>query len=128
MVSQILGKKRLSPLMPEGGQWMIDPLDECGEFETMTIDRRQLVRIALVASETGARFQRDGLQQDPMAWILSPRRMFDGRAPIEACMARDNCAKAVLLHGLGLDLNLPPEAIDTLMHDMNDEFACSSTA
>lgn len=96
--------------------WALDPLeDESGGM--MVVRRVALVRIACVAAETGARMQRDGLAEDPVDWMVSPLELFEGRAPIEACMERDACSKAILLHGLGLGLDADPAVIDRLLFD-----------
>ncbi|WP_420607356.1 hypothetical protein [Novosphingopyxis sp.] len=97
-------------------EWLLDPLEmEAFDEEALHVGRRALIRIALVASEVGARFQREGLSQDPLSWMLSPRDMFSGQPPIVACMTLDGCARAVLVHGLGLGLDISMEAIEALM-------------
>ena len=94
--------------------WALDPLeDESGSM--MVVRRVALVRIACVAAETGARMQRDGLAEDPVGWMVSPLALFEGRPPIEACMERSDCSKAILLHGLGLGLDADPATIDRLL-------------
>lgn len=98
-----------------------DPLDpdEVGDPWIVT-SRRRLTRLALVASEAGARFQReagDVSTHDPMAWMLSPRELFGDVPALEACLERDHCLRAVLLHGLGLGLDAPPGKIDALIAD-----------
>lgn len=103
--------------MDAAGRWMLDPLDHSDGDERITLTLRQVVRITLVATEVGARFQRDGISTDPMAWMLAPRRVFAGLPPVEACMSQQNCARAVLIHGLGLDLNISPAALDALLDD-----------
>ena len=102
-------------------RWMLDPLDHHDDDEFITLTRRQVVRITLVATEVAARFQRDGIRTDPMAWMLAPRRVFGGRPPVEACTTQDNCARAVLIHGLGLDLDIEPDALDVLMDEENED-------
>lgn len=63
---------------------------------------REIVRVALVAAEAGARFQRDGVGEiDAMTWMLEPNRRFGGSAPIDAVRSRDGCLTALLVHGLG---------------------------
>ncbi|HEX8402008.1 MAG TPA: hypothetical protein VF628_09920 [Allosphingosinicella sp.] len=96
----------------------LDPLDpdEDGDVVVPTT-RRGLTRLALVAAETGARFQRERVLHDPMAWMLSPRRLFGGAAAIEACLEREPCLRAVLLHGLALGLDAEPRQIDALLCD-----------
>jgi len=96
--------------------WALDPLgDESGGI--LTVRRVSLVRIACVAAETGARMQRDGLAEDPVDWMVTPLKLFEGRAPIEACMEKHACSKAVLLHGLALGLDADPAAMDRLLFE-----------
>lgn len=96
--------------------WALDPLeDESGGM--LALRRVALVRIACVAAETGARMQRDGLAEDPVGWMVSPLELFGGLPPIEACMEKDACSKAILLHGLGLGLDADPDAMDRLLSE-----------
>lgn len=93
--------------------WQLDPLeDERGDY--LVVDRVDIVRIACVAVETGARFQRDGLAQDPMDWMLSSSDLFAGLPPIEACRRKDACSLAILVHGLGLATDIAPEALNSI--------------
>ena len=93
--------------------WQLDPLDEeLGGY--LVVDRIDLVRIAFVAAETGARFQRDGLGQDPMDWMLTASDLFGGHPPIEACKRKDACSLAILVHGLGLPTNIGPDALNLI--------------
>ncbi|WP_145916897.1 hypothetical protein [Erythrobacter sp. QSSC1-22B] len=94
--------------------WILDPLEN-HSGGMMAVQRVALVRIACVAAETGARMQRDGLAVDPVDWMVSPLELFNGRPPIEACMDRDACSKAILLHGLGLGLDADPSAMDQIL-------------
>lgn len=90
--------------------WNLDPLGiERGDY--LVVDRLEIVRIALVASEAGARFQRDGTSDDPLRWLLTASPIFQGRPPIEACRRKDACSLAILVQGLGLPLDLDPEAL-----------------
>lgn len=94
--------------------WTLDPLsDQPGK--RVTLDQVSIVRIACVAAETGARLQREGLAVDPIKWMTTPLSMFSDRPPIEACMDKDHCARAFLLHGLGLDLDCDPAVLDELI-------------
>lgn len=96
-------------------RWLIDPLDGSAvSARGSAISDVEILRIVLVAVETGARFQRDGIALDPLAWMVTPRRMFDGRPAIEACGTVDACSRALLVHGLGLGLDPDPEAIELL--------------
>lgn len=96
----------------------MDPLDPDDDGDAVIpTTRRALTRLALVATETGARFQREEAVHDPMTWMLSPRRLFGGAAAIEACLEREPCLRAVLLHGLALGLDAEPAQIDALLCD-----------
>lgn len=96
--------------------WQLDPLaDERGDY--MVVDRVDIVRIACVAAETGARFQRDGLTTDPMDWMLSASELFSGSPPIEACRRKDACSLAVLVHGLGLPADITPATLNAIFAD-----------
>lgn len=95
-----------------------DPLDaDLVDDEPVLTTRRGLMRLALVASEVASRFARDGADMDPMAWLMAPRRMFDRRPALEACLQREGCLRAVLLHGLGLELDADPSQLDWLLAD-----------
>ena len=95
-----------------------DPLDadEATDLPVSTT-RRAITRIALVATEAGARFQREEVAHDPMAWMLAPRRLFGGASAIDACLDRDECLKGLLLHGLSLGLDAEPAVIEALLCD-----------
>ncbi len=96
--------------------WQLDPLDdEVGDY--LVLGRVNVVRIACVAAETGARFQRDGISQCPMDWMLSPSELFDGLPPIEACKHKDACSRAILVHGLGLPADVHPATLSSIMSD-----------
>jgi hypothetical protein len=107
------------PMDEPASLWALDPLgDDRGG--SLTVDRVGIVRVVCVAAETGARMQRDGLSTDPMDWMLSPLALFGGRPPIEACMELPHCNQAILLHGLGLDLDIDPRAFCRLMNGSPD--------
>jgi hypothetical protein len=94
--------------------WDLDPL---GSFtgDNLVIDRVSLLRIVCVAAETGSRMEREKLGIDPLAWMTSPLALFRGRPPIEACMSKEECCKAILIHSLGLQLDIDCEELDTLI-------------
>lgn len=95
---------------------IVDPLDhDAPDDERFLASRRALCRLATVAAEAGARFQREGGGVDPMAWMLAPRRMFDGAAPIDACLERGAFLRGVIVHGLALDLDMDAEEVDDLL-------------
>jgi hypothetical protein len=96
----------------------LDPLDEdAAADEPILTTRRGLIRLVLVAAETGARFHREGIGYDPVAWMLTPRNLFRGRAAVEACLERDECMRAILLHGLSIGMDADPEELDRLAAD-----------
>ena len=105
-----------------------DPLedDRPGDI-VVSVTRRALARLALVASETGARFEREGIAHDPMAWILAPRSVFGGQAALDASLELNGCTRAVLLHGLSLGLDAAPEDLDELIHGDDPEEVMIST-
>lgn len=95
-----------------------DPMDGDGPDDApVVLTRRRLCRLALVATEVGARFERDGVQHDPMAWMLAPRELFDGTSAIDACLELEGCVRALVVHGLGLGLDADPAEIDALVAD-----------
>lgn len=100
-----------------------DPLDpDRPEDDVVVTTKRGLCRVAMVAAEVGGRFQREGLEHDPMAWMLAPRDLFRGGAAIEACLGRDDFLRATLLHGLGLGMDAEAEEIDELLEeDVTDD-------
>lgn len=103
---------------------LFDPLEPDGPADgILSVSKRGLARLALVASETGMRFARDEIKHEPMAWLLAPRRLFDGRSAIEACLERKGCTRAVMLHSpeLGFGLDADADAVDSLIEDEEDE-------
>lgn len=98
-----------------------DPLDSDSFDDAVIVTtRRSLLRVALVASETASRFVREQVAIDPMAWMLTPRRIFGGRAAIDGCLAREECLRAVVLHGLSIGMDADPADIDALADDDED--------
>lgn len=81
------------------------------------VGRAQLGRIVMLAAETGARFERDGILADPAAWMVAPRRLFGGNSAVEACREERPFLRAMLLHGLSAGLDADPELIDALVAD-----------
>ena len=95
-----------------------DPLENDNHEDVAVVtSRRGLTRLALVAAETGARFQREGVGHDAMAWILAPRDLFHGATPLDACLEQANCLRAIVLHGLSIGLDATPSQIDALLAD-----------
>jgi hypothetical protein len=81
------------------------------------VGRMQLGRIVMLAAETGARFERDGILADPAAWMVAPRRLFGGTSAVEACREERPFLRAMLLHGLSAGLDADPELVDALVAD-----------
>jgi len=99
-----------------------DPLDEDHASDgALRVTRRGLTRLAVIAAETGARFQREAEGEDPMNWLLSPRRLFAGGTAIEAVLRREDFLRALLLHGLSIGLDAEPGFIDDLVSDDDDD-------
>lgn len=99
-----------------------DPLErDRADDVIVAATRRGLTRLALIAAETGSRFQREGEGRDPMAWLLAPRRLFAGSTAIEACLAREGFMRALMLQGLSLGLDAEPAQIDALLCDAPGE-------
>lgn len=95
-----------------------DPLEpDSPDDDVVITSSRALCRLALVAAEAGARFQREAETHDPMAWLLAPRRLFGGSTAFEACLQREHFMRALLLHGLSLGLDADPDEIDGLLDD-----------
>lgn len=94
----------------------VDPLgaDRIDDMPVVTSERR-LRRLAIVAADTGARFEREGIAHDPVAWLAAPRALFHGGTAIESCQDRDGFMRATLLHGLGLGLDADAEEMDELL-------------
>lgn len=59
--------------------FMIDPLDhDDADDEVVVTTMRGLIRLALVAADTAARFEREAVGHDPVAWMIAPRALFGG--------------------------------------------------
>lgn len=85
--------------------------------QVVVTTRRGLSRIAFVAAETASRFEREGIAHDPVAWMMTPRKIFEGLAAIDACLNRHAFIRAAILHGLSWGLDASPEEIDPLIDD-----------
>lgn len=100
----------------------LDPLD--GDLQSdarLDISHRELGRLLFIAAETGARFQREEADHDPVAWLFSPRALFGGRAAVDACKERLPFVRALILHGLSLGLDAEPAELDELLTDEEDQ-------
>ena len=94
-------------------RWQLDPLEEHELSVPLLLDELGVLRLVLVASEAGARFQREACG-DAMTWMIEPNRIFHGSAPIEACTSLRDCARGILVHGLGLDPDIDLAAFEAL--------------
>lgn len=83
----------------------------------VVVTRRRLLRLVIVACEAGGRFANDDAGIDPVAWMLAPRRLLAGAAPLDACLSRDEAERAILLLGLGIGLDADRTAFDALITD-----------
>jgi hypothetical protein len=106
----------------------VEPLDpDLPDDPAVRLTHRQLIRLVLIAAETGARFEREGIVVDPAAWLFAPRRLFEGRAAVDACATHGAFIRAMLLHGLGLGLDAAPEAMAALLAE-DGGFECEEAA
>lgn len=98
-----------------------DPLDPDDRNDPpVLVTKRRLIRLAIVAAETGARFQREGLEQDPVAWLLAPLTLFDGGDAINASLELAGCKRAILLHALAIGLDADPSLLDDLLDQRSE--------
>lgn len=96
----------------------LDPLDaDCSSDQPVLTTRRGIARVALVATAVASHLKSAGIDQEPMAWMLSPRSLFGGAAAIDACLRRADCVRGVLLHTLALGVDADPQFVDALIAD-----------
>lgn len=101
---------------------LLDPLDPDGvEDEVVLTTRRAIGRVALVAAETAGRFEREAIRFDPMSWMWAPRAVFGGASAIDACLSRDDCLRGIMVHGLGLELDVERPVVDALLASDDDD-------
>jgi hypothetical protein len=102
--------------IPSAKFQILDPLGEDAPTdERVPLSARQICRLATIASETGARFARDRLRADALAWLYAPRDLFAGRCAIEACVEIHAFRRALVLHGLSLGLDASSDDLDELL-------------
>lgn len=97
-----------------------DPLDDdAADDGRVEMTRRGLMRLAIAAAHVGARFERDRIDIDPAAWLVAPRRVFDGECAIEACVDLAPFRRCVMLHAPGVDagMDADPEDLDIVLRD-----------
>ncbi len=99
-----------------GGQFLKDPLDaDHPDDQRRSITDRQLVRLLVIAAHTATRFEREHSEVDPVAWMLASRRLFCGKAAIDACHELSAFTRAIVLHGLAIGLDADVQSIDDLL-------------
>ncbi|EZP49945.1 hypothetical protein [Sphingomonas sp. RIT328] len=106
----------LPGLMSREAGPIADPL-ACDHPDDLVVPTtaRRLQRLAIVAADVGARFAREAIPHDPVAWLLAPRGLFGGACALDACQERDAFVRATLLHGLSLGLDADGDDIDALL-------------
>lgn len=107
----------------------LDPLDDDGSGDVpILLTNRQLLRLMFVAAHTGSRFQREESDTDPMAWCCTARRLFNGKAAIQACAELTAFRRAIIFHGLELGVDAPASYIDRLLEEMAPNSAASEAS
>ncbi|SOB80674.1 hypothetical protein SAMN06297144_1182 [Sphingomonas guangdongensis] len=104
-------------LVDPAGLASLDPFQDAENDATLPLTARELLRVATVAADVAQRFQREGTPRDPVAWMLAPRRLFDGDPALLACRSAQAFSRAIVLHGLSLGLDADPREIDDLLND-----------
>lgn len=95
-----------------------DPLEtDLDTDRPVVTSLRRIARVATLAAEVGTRFAREGIDHDPVAWLMSPRRLFRGKTAIVACQNRKDFLRGLLLHGLSVGLDAEPAVLDVLVTD-----------
>lgn len=84
---------------------------------SIMISRTELGRLILLATEVGSRFSRDGIDYDPAAWMVAPRRLFGGRNAVDACREELPFMRGMLLHSLSCGLDGDPDDFDAIILD-----------
>lgn len=74
------------------------------------------IRLLYVAAETGARFVREQINTEPLAWLLASRDLFNGGNALTACRSKEGFRRAAVLHGLSLGLDAPPASLQGIPH------------
>ncbi len=110
---------------------LADPFSraELGE-DAMAVRQAELVRLAIVAAGVGARFERERIPHDPVAWLLAPRARCSTASALTACLGETAFEQALVLHadGAGLGLDADPRFLDQLLADETDGHAAEVDA
>lgn len=93
-----------------------DPLDFDQPSDLpVSMTNRQLSRLLFIAADTAARFEREHCPVDPVAWLFSPRELFNCCTAVAACQNRSHFIRAIILHGLSIGLDADPDELDELL-------------
>lgn len=82
----------------------------------------ELERLVMVAAETGSRFAREDIEQNPLTWLSTPLKLFGGLTGIECCRSPLGFARAMALHRHSLGLDCQPEVVDLMLK--HEQFSC----
>lgn len=97
-------------------RWRHDPLEpDDSDDEVVVTTTRRILRLAISAADVGTRFAREDRTIDPAAWLMAPRRLFDGRTALDACQELTGFHRSIVLHGLRLPLDVTAEDVDDLL-------------
>lgn len=84
---------------------------------TLPLTDKMLDRLVIAAVETGARFERESLPCDPLAWLYSPQPPFGGERPLEVCLTASGLMRCIMFHSLDLELGTPKNLVDHILRD-----------
>lgn len=100
----------------------VDPLIADAAIDPkFQLSDKQISRMITVATQTGARFHREG-GQDPVEWMYQAHPLFSGKSALIACIEQDNYRRAMICHGLALSSRTTPEQVDTLLNPIPSRF------
>lgn len=101
---------------PVSLRWRHDPLEpDDSDDEVVVTTTRRILRLAISAADVGTRFAWEDRSIDPAAWLMAPRRLFGGRAALDACQELTGFHRSIVLHGLRLPLDVTAEDVDDLL-------------
>lgn len=82
---------------------------------TFDLTHKMVDRLVIAAVETGARFERDSLSSDPLAWLYTPQPPFGGARPLEACLTAPGLMRCIMFHSLDMELGTPSDLVDQIL-------------
>ena len=80
----------------------------------------EFLRVASASAETAARFVRERIGIEPLTWLATPKRLLNGRTPLEACRTSEGYRRIAVLHALSLGLDSSPVCVEGIALDMLD--------